>query len=142
VKRISYIKKFTSSAVAALLLISLAVQSGYVSIEKVACGTCEDKVSIGEVHSCCADMGSPSKDACSIEQKCCKSETTDFQLFRISQKLAEVNFDDLIFSFGPPLNLWSFEFVLSKITSANIHAPPILRQSGRNILISICKFSL
>jgi len=124
------------------LLVSLAVQSGYVSIQKVACGSCEDKVSIGEVHSCCSSMSTASEETCSIEQKCCKSEKSDYQLFRISQKLQEVNFDDLISFFGPSYSLWNFNFVPSKIASQYIHGPPLLRQSGRNILISICKYSL
>jgi len=118
------------------------VQSGYVSIEKVACGSCEDKVSLGDVNSCCSAAAGPSGDLCCIEQKCCKSEKSDYQVYRISQSLKKLTIDDLSIVYGFIATQWNFEFTLNPFTSWNIHGPPLIKESGRALLISICKYSL
>jgi len=118
------------------------MQSGYVSLEKVACGSCEDKVSLAEVQSCCSTSAVPSGDLCSIEQKCCKTEKSNYQLFRISQSLKKLELDDFSVVHGYVPETWNIDFALEQFSSRNIKGPPLIRQSGRDILISICKYTL
>ena len=131
-----------SKTLAAVLLISLMVQSGYVSIEKMACGSCEDKVSIGDVRSCCSTMAVPSGDTCTIEQKCCKSEKSDYQIFRISQNTSELSLDDLSLFYESASYHWSSIFFQDRFSAWNIHGPPLIKDSGKEILIFISRFIL
>lgn len=137
----TYIRKILSGSTAVVLLFSLLVQSGYVSIEKVVCGSCEVKVSIGQLNSCCSDMVASSKQGCTIEQKCCKNEKSAHQFHRIDQGNFKLKLDKTQFVSGFSNLNWELSFITKELSSRNFHGPP-KSISGRQILSSICKYTL
>lgn len=123
------------------LVLAIIIQYGFITVNTVSCYSCEDKASIAQVKSCCAHVVESENDACSVEDRCCSTDSESRSFYLMNNESEEISFEfiDLIQSVS--IYYLIDQDADDELHTGNINGPPLIR-NGQTILKEICKYSL